>query len=57
MLLCDKNPVGINGPCIMIAKNEVLFEVYIMDLKRDKYAIEIKGMIKSSVTDYFLISF
>ena len=27
----------------MIAKNEVLFEKYRMDLKRDKDAIEIQG--------------
>ena len=43
MLLRDNNPVGINRPCIMIAKNEVLFEKYIKALKRDKYAIEIQG--------------
>ena len=43
MLLRDNNPVGINQPCIMIAKNEVLFEKYRMALKRDKYAIEIQG--------------
>ena len=43
MLLRDKNPVGINRPCIKIAKNEVLFEKYRMDLKRDKDAIEIQG--------------
>ena len=43
MLLRDKNSVVINRPCIMIAKNEVLFEKYRMDLKRDKDAIEIQG--------------
>ena len=43
ILLRDKNPVGINRPCIKIAKNEVLFEKYRMALKRDKYAIEIQG--------------
>ena len=39
MLLRNKNPVGINQPCIKIAKNEVLFEKYRMALKRDKDAI------------------
>ena len=43
IFLREKNPLGIKQPCIMIAKNEVLFEVYIMDLKRDKYSIEIQG--------------
>ena len=42
ILLRDKNPVGINQPCIKITKNEVLFEKYRMALKRDKYAIEIQ---------------
>ena len=35
------NPIGIDKPCIKIENSEVLFEIYIMDLKRDKYAIEI----------------
>ena len=43
ILLRNKNPVGINWPCIKIAKNEVLFEKYRMALKRDKDAIEIQG--------------
>ena len=43
MLLREKNPVGTNRPCIMIAKNEVFFEKYRMALKRDKDAIEIQG--------------
>ena len=43
MLLRDKNPVGINWPCINIANNEVLFEQYRIALKRDKYAIDIDG--------------
>ena len=42
MLLRDKNTVGINRPCIKITKNEVLFEKYIMALKRDKDAIAIQ---------------
>ena len=37
------NPLGIKQPCIMIAKNEVLFEQYRISLKRDKYAIDIEG--------------
>ena len=43
MLHCENNLVGINGPCIMIAQNEVFFEKHRMALKRDKYAIEIQG--------------
>ena len=34
------NPIGINIPCIKIAKSELLFEKYRMALKRDKDAIE-----------------
>ena len=56
MLLRDNNPTGIDQPCIKIANSEVLFEKYRMALKRDKDAIEFKGMMQSSVTDYFLIS-
>ena len=40
--LRDNNPIGIDQPCINIAKSELLFEKYRMALKRDKYAIEIK---------------
>ena len=43
MLLRDKNPVITNRLCIMIAKNEVLFEKYRMALKQDKDTIEIQG--------------
>ena len=43
IILSDKNPLGIKQPCIMIAKNEVLFEKYRMALKRDKDAIKIQG--------------
>ena len=43
ILLRDKNPMENDRPCIKIAKNEVLFEKYRMDLKRDKDAIEIQG--------------
>ena len=38
IFLRDKNPLGIKRPCIMIAKNEVLFEQYIISLKREKDA-------------------
>ena len=43
IIFSDKNPLGIKQPCIMIARNEVLFEKYIIALKRDKYAIDIEG--------------
>ena len=35
------NPFDISKPCIKIAKSEVLFEIYIMSLNRDKYDIEV----------------
>ena len=41
--LRDNNPIGIDQPCIKIANSEVLFEIYIMALKRGKDAIEIQG--------------
>ena len=37
------NPVGIDQQCLTIANNEVLFEQYIIALKRDKDAIDIEG--------------
>ena len=43
IFLRDKNPLGIKQPCIMIAKNKVLFEKYRIALKRDKDAIDIEG--------------
>ena len=43
ILLCDKNPAGINRPCIKIAKNEVLFEKCRMTHEQDKDAIKIQG--------------
>ena len=43
IFLPDKNPLGIKRPCIIIAKNELLFEQYRIDLKRDKDAIDIEG--------------
>ena len=43
IFLRDKNPLGIKLPCIMIAKNEVLFEQYRISLKLDKDAIGIEG--------------
>ena len=42
-ILSDKKPLGIKQPCVMIAKNELLFEQYIIALKRDKDAINIEG--------------
>ena len=43
IFLRDKNPLGIKQTCIMIENNEVLFEQYIIALKRDKDAIDIEG--------------
>ena len=43
IFLRDKNALGIKRPCIMIAKNEVLFEQYRIGLKREKDAIDIEG--------------
>ena len=40
--LREINPIGIDQPCIKIAKSELLFEKYRMDIKRDKDAIEIQ---------------
>ena len=37
------NPLGIDWPCLNIANNELLFEQYIIALKRDKDAIDIDG--------------
>ena len=43
IILSDMNPLGIKQPCIMIAKNEVLFEQYRIALKWDKDEIDIEG--------------
>ena len=43
IFLRDKNPLGIKRPCIMIAKNEVLFEQYRISIERDKEFIDIEG--------------
>ena len=43
IILSDKNPLGIKQPCLMIAKNEVLFEQYRISPKQDKDAIDIQG--------------
>ena len=37
------NPFGIHEPCIKIAKNELIFEQYIMALNRGKYDIEVRN--------------
>ena len=42
ILIRDNNPIGIDQPCIKIENSELLFEIYIMALKRDKDAIEIQ---------------
>ena len=42
-ILRDMNPLVIKQPFIMIANNEVLFEQYIISLKRDKDEIDIEG--------------
>ena len=43
IILSDINPLGIKQPCIMIAKNELLFEQYRIALNRDKDTIDIEG--------------
>ena len=35
------NPFEIGKPCIIIARSKLVFEEYIIDLKRDKYDIEV----------------
>ena len=35
-------PIGIDKPCIKIAKSELLFEKYRMAIKQEKYAIKIQ---------------
>ena len=37
------NPLGIDRPCLDIASNELFFEKYRIDLKRDTDAIDIDG--------------
>ena len=37
------NLFDIGKPCIKISKSEVLFEQYIMALKRDKYDIQVQN--------------
>ena len=34
IILKKMNPLGIDQPCLEIANNELLFEIYIIDLKR-----------------------
>ena len=41
--LKKKNPFDIDVTCINIAKSELLFEQYIMDLNWDKYDIEVQN--------------
>ena len=56
IFLRDKNPLGIKRPCIMIAKNEVLFEQYRIALKQDQDAIDIEGDDEIKRKRLFLIS-
>ena len=37
------NPFEIGKQCIIISRKELLFEQYIMALKRDKYEIEVQN--------------
>ena len=37
------NPFDIRVPFILIAKRELLFEIYIMALNQDKYDIEVRN--------------
>ena len=37
------NPFEIGKPCMIIARRELLFEKYRMDLKWDKYEIEVQN--------------
>ena len=50
------NQFYISKPCINIAKSEVLFEQYIMSLKRDKYDIEVQDYDAIKCNRIFLIS-
>ena len=43
MILKKMNPLGIDRPCLKIAKDELLFGKYRIALKRDKDAIDIDG--------------
>ena len=43
IILNNINPLGIDQPFLTIANNEVLFEKYRIDFKRDKDAIDIDG--------------
>ena len=52
MLLCDKNPLGINQPCIKIAENEVFFENIEWLLSGAQIPLKFKGMMQSSVNNF-----
>ena len=54
--LREINPIGINKPCIKIAKSGNLFEKYRMALKQDKDAIEIQKDDAIKCNRIFLIS-
>ena len=53
IIISDMNPLGIKQPCLMVAKNEVLFEQNRISLKREKMQLILKGRMKSSVTIFF----
>ena len=57
ILLKKMNPLGIDRPCLEIANNELLFEIYRIALKRDKDAIDINGNDAFDSYQLFLISF
>ena len=56
LILKKENPFDIGKPCIKIANSELLFEKYIMTLKRDKYDIEVWDDDAIKCNQMFLIS-
>ena len=51
------NPFDIGKPCIKIAKSELLFEQYIMNINRDKYDIEVRdddALKRNRILFYFM---
>ena len=54
--LRDMNPLEINQPLLTIANNEVLFEQYIIALKRGNNAIDIEGEDEIKHNRLFFIS-
>ena len=56
IILRDMNPLGIDQPCLAIANNEFLFEIYRIAIKRDKYAIDIDREYEINRNRFFPIS-